>query len=56
MFLGTFLVYGEVGIELLPQVMRGLRIDSDWLAPILIAELLASRIRLGLLRNLCSKG
>ena len=42
----VLLVYGEVGIELLAEVVRGLRHADDWLPPTLIVKLLASRIRL----------
>ncbi len=39
-------LYGEVGIKLLAEVVRGLRQAGDWLPPTLIVRLLASRIRL----------
>ncbi len=44
----VLLVYGEVGIKLLAEVVRGLRLAGDWLPPTLIVKLLASRIRLDL--------
>ena len=36
---------GEVGIELLAKVMRGLRYDGDWLPPTRIDTLLVSLIK-----------
>lgn len=45
-WVSVLLVSGEVGIELLAEVVRGLRRAGDWLPPTLIVKLLASRIRL----------